>query len=194
MQSTEVCVQVYNSAEAAHKKIIQNGYKFVENYIVTDYYFTHLNNQELKEVEYGKLMENTLLLRSITLNNKQTDYIIFKNKTLNSKNEVIFEEKMQTQIESLSNAKKMFNASGLKNWCRIQIEERDYVKGETTITLQNVPQLGVFIELEQKTNSNLSAQMLFQDLVYDANALGLDLGKDYSCKKNYMLFKKQFKM
>lgn len=191
MQSTEICVQIYNNIEIAHQKIIQSGYKFVDKYTELDYYFTHLTNEDIKNINYGKLMSNTILLRTVVSEKDQQFLLIFKNKTLNSKGEVIKEERIQTLLGDMNSAKKLLMASGLNNWCRIQVNEREYLKGATSIHLQNVPQLGLFLEVKQPINNNLRSETVFQDLVYDANALGLDLGKDYSCKKNYMLYKKQ---
>lgn len=131
------------------------------------------------------------MLRTKKQSNIQTHYLIFKNKTINSKNEVIKEETVQTRIENMEEAKRIFSLSGFNNWSRVIIEETEYVKGNITITIQDVQGLGLFLEIEENKQTPGDSETKFNELIYIANSLGLDLGKNYSCKKNYLLLKKE---
>lgn len=191
MQIVEICVQSYSSKPVVISKLEQNGYVFKDNFYVYDNYYTHFLKDVVRKIDYATLVANTVLLRTKKQSNIQTHYLIFKNKTINSKNEVIKEETVQTRIENMEEAKRIFSLSGFNNWSRVIIEETEYVKGNITITIQDVQGLGLFLEIEENKQTPGDSETKFNELIYIANSLGLDLGKDYSCKKNYLLLKKE---
>lgn len=191
MASTGICVQVYSSIPYVQQKLALHGYAFTEKYTEYDNYYTHLNKTETKKVDYSTLMQNTVLLRTIKNKNEKQDLMIYKNKTLNNESEVIKEERIQTIMGNIDEAKRAFSLAGINNWCRIVIDELEYKKNNIVINIQFVSGLGTFLEVVEYDNSNKNSETIFRELVYLANSLGLDLGKDFSCKKNYMLYKKK---
>ena len=191
MFSTGICVQVYSSIPYVQQKLALHGYQFNDKYTEYDNYYTHFSKTKTRGLSYSTLMQNTVLLRTIKGRNKEQDYMVYKNKTLNTESEVIKEERVQTKMGNIEEAKRAFSLSGMNNWCRIVIEELEYKKNNITINIQFVSGLGTFLEVAEYGYTNGSSETKFRELVYLANSLGLDLGRDFSCKKNYMLYKKK---
>lgn len=189
MKSTGVCVQVYSSLPIIEQKLKLAGFKFVEKYREIDNYYTHFKKHEIKNMPYSVLISNSILLRTFKKDKTETHFMIYKDKTINSNEEVIKEEKSITKLENMQEAKRIFTVSGLTNWCRMQIDEIKYEKASMLVFIQTVAGLGTFLEITS-TDNNGTGELKFKELVYVANSLGLDLGKDFSCKKNYMLFQK----
>lgn len=191
MVTTGICVQVYSSNTQIENKLLSNGFTLIDSYTELDNYNTHLSRLEAKNSSYGDLMHNTILLRTIKGANYEKHFMIFKEKTLNSDGEVIKEEKISTQVESMEQTKRIFSASGMYNWCRLIVHEKEYAKGNLVVNIQTVPDLGTFMEIsENNTVLQGFSDTKFKQLTYIANSLGLDLGTNYSCKKNFMKYKK----
>lgn len=190
MASTGICVQVYSSIATIQQKLMMNGFAYKTKYTEFDTYYTHMPRSLVKTLEYRALMQNTILLRTVKGNGNESNFIIYKNKTLNSQNEVIKEEKVQSEVSNMEETKRIFSLAGMNSWCRIVIEEMEYIKGTITISIQYVAGLGTFLEVEEHNITSGTNETKFRELVYLANSLGLDIGKDFSCKKNYMLYKK----
>lgn len=190
MSSTGICVQVFSGKSLIEQKLRVNGFKLKQSYTEYDTYFTHLTKDLIKNVSYSTLMQNSILLRTKKSINSEENLMIFKNKTLNTLGEVIKEETLESTLGNIEESKRIFIQAGLIAWSRLVVEQTEFVKGSLTISLQNVPGLGTFIEIVEYSKSKLSSENLFKEMVYIANSFGLDIGKDYSCKKNYMLFKK----
>lgn len=190
MASTGICVQVYSSVPFIQQQLAFNGYRFKQKYIEYDNYYTPIPKSLVKTINYATLIQNTILLRNVKGEAMDRNLLVYKNKTLNNLGEVIKEEKVQTQLGDIEEAKRVFSLAGMNNWCRIVVEEIEFIKDEITISIQHVPGLGNFLEISELTYATGSSEDIFREMIYIANSLGLDVGKDYSCKKNYMLYQK----
>lgn len=190
MEITEICVQVFNSFDYAIETLIKNKYTYLEKFYLHDSYFTHFSPETTRSISYEALLRNSILLRRVIEQSGEKHQLIYKNKTLNKNGDVIKEEKVKTRIEDVKNAHDIFNISNFNNWCNIATENHCYIKGNISILIQKVQNLGVFLEVEEYAGQTGNAQEKFEELVRIVKQFGLNLGSDYSSKKVYLLYNK----
>lgn len=188
---TEICVQVYATLEELQRKLENAGFEFVENYNNADTYFSTLNENDVENVDYKTLLDSSLIVRHIVGDSCDIKNLVYKKKTLDENGNVIKEIKTKLKIDDVDKAKQMFSSLGLTCWCDYINHNYEYKKGEISIIVQYVDNLGVFIEIEEfnsiKDKSDKEKFAVLKDLV---NSLNLPLGSDFSCKKPYMYLNK----
>lgn len=189
MKETELTVQVYNSLEET-KSILENkGFVFVKQFVLNDFYFSNKQTAELEKVEYIDIINNSILLRDITGDVKETE-LIFKNKELDFNGNVVAEEKIKSKVENYKNTKAILLKSGLTCWCNLIQNLFIYKKDNTELAIQSVDDLGLFIEYEEEPNmKNLSKEEKFEKMKQFLLSLNLKIGNDFSCKKVYLKLK-----
>lgn len=114
---TEICVRVYEDLENTKQKLLKLGYEFEEFYANHDIYFTVLTKNEVKKVGYKNLLKKSLIIRNIKGENLDIKNIVYKNKTLDDKGNVISEIKTKIKIDDVDKAKQVFANIGLNCWC-----------------------------------------------------------------------------
>lgn len=185
---TEICVQVREDLAHVINMLKSLDYVFDERYVIHDIYYTTLKKSDLKTVDYKNLLNQSLIIRKIDGNSGINTYIVFKNKTIDNKGNVINEIKTKLKIDDEEKAKTIFTNIGMTRWCDYINENIVYKKGEIALTVQNVKNLGVFLEIEEYPSiENLSNKDKFEVLSNLVNSLGLNLNDDYSAKKPYLL-------
>ena len=191
---TEICVQAYTALEELQRKLENAGYEFVENYNNSDTYFSTLSKRDIKKLDYKALLDSSLIVRHIEGDNCDIKNLVYKKKTLDENGNVIKEIKTKLKIDDIDKAKQMFSSLGLTCWCDYVNQNYEYKKGEISIIVQYVEDLGVFVEIEEfnsiKDKSDKEKFGIIKDIV---NALKLPLGSDFSCKKPYMFLNKTIK-
>ena len=193
MKETEITIEVFDTLDQINRILKEKGFIVERKYDLIDYYYSKYSIVELNKFNYKELINNSFLVRQF-VDDSPTSSIIFKNKDLDNLGNVIREEKVKCGIKDLDNALRIFNLAGLNCWCTLNQHVLIYKKDSIEFAVQIVDDLGIFIEYEEDdTMFNMSEQEKI-DLMFNAlQGLGLKLGKDYSCKKVYLKFKKQLK-
>jgi RNA polymerase sigma-70 factor (ECF subfamily) len=62
---TEICVQINGELEEIKKSALEKGFEFKESYNNYDTYYSTVSEEELKTVEYKKLLDNSVIVRNI---------------------------------------------------------------------------------------------------------------------------------
>lgn len=189
---TEITVQVFNDLEYVKSFFENLGFSFVEKYYMNDFYFSKFNVEELKQMEYLQILNNSFLVREIK-DDSCSVQLIYKKKEVDEKGQVLNEEKVRVKLDNLENALKIFNLSKINKWCELKNTTYVYKKGEIELLVQNVDDLGVFIEFEEFDSiKNLSDTEKIEYMTSYLKTFNLKFGEDYSCKKVYMKFLKKF--
>ena len=179
MRETEITVQIFNELAEIDGILKAQGFEMIETYRLKDWYFSKI--EDAKRVEYADLLKQSFLIRSLG----DKAQLCYKNKEIDEGGIVISEEKTETEIA-------VFQAAGLNNYCIVENESYVYQRGASSFVVQVIKDLGTFLEYEEEESMRgLSAREKLSRLIESANDLGLRLGKDYSCKKVYMLLKKK---
>lgn len=184
---TEVCVQVFKDLESVKKSVLKEGYSFIETYNNYDTYFTTISKNEVADTPYKQLLDNSLIVRHIVGDDCDIKNLVYKKKVLDDNGNVIEEVKTKLNIDNIESAKKIFYNLGLACWCDYVNQNYVYKKGEVSIIIQYVKELGVFVEIEEfKLIKDKTDKEKFEILMETINSLRLPIGNNYSCKKPYM--------
>ena len=114
---TEICVQVREDLAHVINMLKSLDYVFDERYVIHDIYYTTLKKSDLKTVDYKNLLNQSLIIRKIDGNSGINTYIVFKNKTIDNKGNVINEIKTKLKIDDEEKAKTIFTNIGMTCWC-----------------------------------------------------------------------------
>ena len=187
MKETEITVQVFNKFEEIDYTLKNQGFEMIENFQLNDWYFSQITN--VNNVLYGDLLKSSFLVRQV-LTDKEIIQLCYKQKEIDELGNVIAEEKISTDLSSLSNAIDIFKKAGLNNYCIVEDNSFVYKNGNIEFVVQVVKNIGIFIEYEEdETMKGMSNFEKIEHMKKIVNSLGLKLGQDYSCKKVSMLLK-----
>ena len=191
MKETEITIEILEPLNSAKEKILQNGFYIKEKIKMIDYYYSKFPIETLKNFEYSELIANSFLVREVICEDRKSLQIIYKNKVLDSNQNVISEGKIKCNIDNLDNILKIFDFSKLNCWCILEQHMTVYENDKTSFVVQEIDDLGNFIEYEEDENmSNLTEHEKIQTLTNRLKDIGLNLGDNYSCKKVYLKFQK----
>lgn len=184
---TEITVELLENLEIAKNKLNNLGFIIKEKVLMTDYYFSKLPLDEILNLDYANLIKNSFLVRSVKTDNEEINQIIFKKKILDNCNNVIAEDKIKTNISNLNSTVKLFSEAGLTNYTTLTQNMTVYSNGEMEFVIQEIDNLGVFIEYEEDdTMKGLTEQEKINTMLNNLKSLRLEIGNDYSCKKVYL--------
>ena len=187
---TEITVQVFEDIEVVREKLIKQGFKIIDEFHLTDYYFSKYSTSKLKKMSYKSIIKNSFLIRDFVSKNSKT-YLCYKSKKI-QKDLVVGETKIRTLVDNPQNAVKIFLSAGMNNWGTMVNDAQSYIRSDMGLGLHNIEGLGVFIEYEEdETMINLITEEKISLMTRKLKSLGLNLGTDFNVKKIYMLFKKQ---
>ena len=190
MKETEITVQIFDTLKEIQQKLKEQEFEMVENYQMTDYYFSKYPLSKIKTMSYEILLKNSFLVRKI-VDDKPHFQLCYKDKTLDKQGNVILEEKLVSKISEVEKAVKIFEKANLTKWSVCFNNTFVYKKGDICFALQCITNLGIFIEYEEdKTMEKLTIDEKIKLMKHYIQNLGLKLGKEYSCKKVFMLLHK----
>ena len=182
----EVTVQVFEELEIAQEKLKNMGFEILEKYTMEDSYFSRFDMEEIKILDFATLSKNSVLIRKI-LNDHPVNYFIYKNKSFDENGDVMNEEKVRTKVSEPEIIKEILGNANLCNYANFRTDIYVYKKEDIIFTLQDVENLGVFIEYEEdNTMENLQSEQKRALIISRLKELGLKLGEDFNCKKVFM--------
>lgn len=184
MKETEITVQVFNNFDEIADILHEKGFYVIEHYHMTDWYFSKFD--DVSNFNYADLIKKSFLVRQ--RDDKKYMCVCYKNKELDSCGSVIAEEQLHANTPDTLIAVDIFKEAGLNNYCVVENESYIYGNGDYSFALQLIKNLGIFVELEENESmKGMSGREKFDHMVSIVKSFGLKLGKDYSCKKVFML-------
>ena len=173
------------------KKLQGIGFEIKEKFELNDWYFSKYSIIDAKKISYQELLKSSVLIREAVFKNGTNKTLCYKDKVLDNGGNVIGEEKIETNIDSIENAIKILEKTGSLNWCFLNNKSIVLKKGIMQFCLQIIDGLGVFIEYEESlVHRGLTSEAKYRVLVEELKLLNIKLGSDFSCKKPYMLLHK----
>jgi len=194
---TEITAQILCSREAATGILEKKGFYFKEKFLLIDHYFTHLKLEP--DIEYKHLMENSFILRDAEFNRRyggvSSSTLIYKDKLFDERGAIVGEAKKKCDVTCSHAAEEIFLMAGLTEWCLKSVNGYVFKKGEHEILLQEVDDLGLFLEIEEfESQHNEPEEKKIEELIKFAKALGLPLGDCFNVRISYLLFKKEMEI
>ncbi len=191
MPKSEITVEVFNNFKEINQILNDRGYNIVEKYTLFDCYFSKYPLSQLEKMSYIDILNNSILLRECPENSFKK--MVFKKKEIDENQNVIAEEKISTYVNDIESAKAIFLAAGFCEWCNLTNKSYVFEDGEHSFVIQVVDDLGIFLELEENEKMQGESKEKISQMTAFVKTLGLNLGSDFSCKKNYLKFQKELK-
>ncbi len=195
MKQIEITVQVNNSFEELDEILKHQGYKMIEKYRLEDIYLTQ-NKSKLTKNNIIDILNTCVLIRYIKGNSGETKKIIYKIKEYKN-NTVISEEKINVNIDNITNAERLFNKLGFEKLTEVKYDVVIYSNNKYEFAFQNVDNLGLLLEFEHKDDfTGISSDEIINEklkMLEIVKNIGLNIGNDYDIKKAYELVLRKIK-
>jgi adenylate cyclase class 2 len=136
----------------AKNKILSLGSKLISKTLEEDIYFQH----PLRD--FSKTDEALRIRRT---NGK--NYLTYKGEKISKISKTRLE--IQTEIENFENTKEIFLKLGFKPVATISKKREKYILGSTFIYMDEVKDLGYFIEIEEEIENELSIKIIEEKLI-----------------------------
>lgn len=182
MKEIEILVEVYDDVE----KIKEIFKKF--NYIglkkTIDEYYYDPKRPELKPDQ------NNQLNHCLRLRTKNDEYSITYKDDVFEKGKWLYSDEYETKVESIGMIKEIFNRLGLVKFIEIDNEKETYVFEKYEIVIENVKDLGIFMEVEYCTSDEVDIIKEKNKIQEFINSLGINVSEELNIGKPEMYMKK----
>ena len=182
MKEIEVLVEVYDNIENVKKKLEKFNYKGLKNTI--DEYYYDPKRETLKPDKDNQLSH---CLRVRTKNNEY--FITYKDDVFDN-GKWLYSNEYETKIESITMIKEIFNKLGLIKFIEIDNKKETYTYKDYEIVIENVKDLGIFMEVEYCTNEEVDVKNIKKEIQKFINELGLNVSEELNMGKPEMYMKK----
>lgn len=182
MKEIEVLVEVYDSIENVKKKLEKFDYKGLKNTI--DEYYYDPKRDTLKPDKDNQLSH---CLRVRTKNNEY--FITYKDDVFDN-GKWLYSNEYETKIESITMIKEIFNKLGLIKFIEIDNKKETYIYKDYEIVIEDVKDLGIFMEVEYCTNEEVDVKNIKKEIQKFINELGLNVSEELNMGKPEMYMNK----
>lgn len=182
MKEIEILVEVYDDI----KKIKEIFKKF--QYVglkktVDEYYYDPLRDT-LKPDKTGGL-NHCLRLRT-----KNDEYSITYKDDVFDNGKWLYSDEYETKVESITMVKNIFDRLGLVKFMEIDNDKETYIFEDYEIVIENVKDLGLFMEVEYCTNEDVDVKEIKNKIQDFINSLGINVSEELNMGKPEMYKKK----
>lgn len=182
MKEIEVLVELYNSTEEVKEKFKQFDYKGLKRTI--DEYYYDPKRDDLKPDK------NNQLNHCLRLRTKNDDYSITYKDDVFENGKWLYSNEYETKFENIDILREIFNKLGLIKFIEIDNEKETYIYNDYEIVIENVKDLGLFMEVEYCTNDDVDVKQIKEQIQSFIDNLGLNVSKELNMGKPEMYMKK----
>lgn len=182
MKEIEILVEVYDDIKKikeAFKDFTYIGLKKT----IDEYYYDPLRDN-LKPDKKGGL-NHCLRLRQ-----KNDEYSITYKDDVFENGKWLYSNEYETKVESLNITKQIFKKLGLIKFIEIDNEKETYTFNDYEIVIENVKDLGLFLEVEYCTDIDVDVKMEKNKIQEFINSLGINVSEELNIGKPEMHMKK----
>ena len=181
MKEIEVLVEVHEDIQKMKK--ILGKYEYVGTKKVIDEYYYDPKREELKPDASNKLY-NCLRLRS-----KDNEYTITYKDDVYDNGKWLYSNEYETKIESITVGRKILKKLGLVKFIEINNEKDTYICNQYEIVLENVKDLGIFMEVEYCTEDDVDVKKIKKDIQKFIDDLNINASEELNMGKPEMYLK-----
>ena len=186
MKEIEVLKELYTDIETSKNKLNNSTYVGCQTTIDTYYYDPLRNN--LKPNESNQLKE---CFRTRKKHNKY--YITYKIDKYDEEGKWLYSDEYETLIGSIKVIEQIIKQLGLKELLTIKNKKTEYINDGYSIVLEEVENLGNFIEVEKCTDEDIDVKREKQRIDKFMKGLNLETSQELYLGKPEMMLKKQLK-
>ena len=182
MKEIEVLVEVYDDFDKIKKKF--KDFKYIGLKRIIDEYYYDPKRQSLKPDKNNQL-NHCLRLRS-----SNNVYSITYKDDVFENGKWLYSDEYETEIKSIQILKKIFKKLGLKRFIKIDNSKETYKYKDYEIVLENVKNLGLFMEVEYCTDEDVDVKMVKSNIQKFIDELDLKVSEELNMGKPEMYMKK----
>ena len=190
MKQIEITVRLDENMQSAIRKLENQGFKKIRESKIDDIYMTS-KLKELNKDNIQTILKNSVLLRSLKLENKEIKKITYKNKEIDKNGDIISEQKIDLDCSDLEKAKDLFEHLEFEELIRVRYKVTVYSNDKAEYAFQDVENLGVLIEYESMDDFEEKAldeiNSVKNRMFEEIKKTGINLTEEKDVKKAYEL-------
>ena len=184
IKDVEITCEIFEDISTIIKTLEDKGFKYVEEFTLNDIYMKNDKTNEF--APKNATISDSLIIRYV---NKDDQKIICKRRNYNSDGFETSAEKSTLKVMNIEEAEKHLNILGYTRFLNMIDKNYMYENDEFIAYIQDVKDLGIFIELEAKEIEN--AEQNIKKLIEFVKTLNLKIGKKFDIRKADLLYSKQ---
>lgn len=182
MKEIEVLVEVHDEITNIKKKFKKFNYEGLKR-VVDEYYYDP--KRDVLKPDKENQLSHCLRLRS-----KNDDYSITYKDDVFENGKWLYSNEYETKVESIIMMKKIFDRLGLVKFIEIDNKKETYTYNDYEIVIEDVKDLGIFMEVEYCTNDNVDVKQVKEEIQNFINGLELNVSEELNMGKPEMYMKR----
>lgn len=183
MKEIEILVELYTDIDECKKKLASFEFNGIKK--TTDIYYYDPLRDNLKPNKDNELNE---CLRIRTKGDKS--YITYKVDHFDDNNIWLYSDEYETEVKDLIQIKNIINLLGLKELLVIDNNKTIYKTEKYEIALEEVENLGNFMEVEYCTNDDVDVITIKREIQDFIDGLGFEVSGELNMGKPEMMLRK----
>lgn len=184
IKDVEITCEVFEEIATIIKALEDKGFKYIEEFTLNDIYMKNDKSNEFAP-KNGRITD-TLIIRYVNEDDKK---IVCKRRNHNKDGFEISTEKSVLKVINIEDAERHLNILGYTRFLNMIDKNYMYENDEFIAYIQEVKDLGIFIELEAKKIEN--AEQNIEQLIEFVKTLNLKIGTKFDIRKADLLYSKQ---
>ena len=182
MKEIEILVEVKDDIDTVKNKLKDFEYVGL-NHTIDEYYYDPLRDN-LKPDNNNQLA-NCLRLRA----KNDNYYVTYKNDVFEGE-KWLYSNEYETKIESIEMMKEVFERLGLKKFLEIDNNKEIYKTDKYEIALEDVKDLGIFLEVEYCTDEDVDVSKIKEEIQEFIDKLEINVSEELNMGKPEMYMHK----
>lgn len=182
MKDVEITCEVFDGMENIKSALLEKKLNFIESFTLDDIYMYNKDNKDFF-IKDDKISD-TLIIRNVDDEDKK---IVCKKRNYNAEGMEISTSKTVLKVKDIEASEKFLNVLGYERYLRIIDTNYMYENDKYTVYIQDIKDLGVFLEVEAKNIEDEEKTVL--DLIEYVKSLGLNIGIKFDIRKAELLYK-----
>ncbi len=182
MKEIEILVEVYDDVDKM-KKIFEKFNYLGTKKTIDEYYYDPLRNTLKPD-------DDNQLSHCLRLRQKNNECFITYKDDVFENEKWLYSNEYETKVESIEIMREIFSKLGLVKFIEIDNEKETYTYNDYEIVIENVKDLGLFIEVEYCTDEDVNIINEKNRIQGFINNLGIEVSEELNMGKPEMYMKK----
>lgn len=182
MKEIEILVELYDTIDNIKEKFTDFEYLGL-NQVIDEYYY----DPKRDVLKPNKDMQLNHCLR---LRDKNNEYYITYKDDVFDKEIWLYSNEYETKIENVDMLREIFDRLGLKKLLVINNKKEIYKYKDYEIVLENVEDLGLFMEVEYCTEKDVDIKVIKSEIQEFINSLNIPVSEELNMGKPEMFLRK----
>ena len=178
----EITCEVFETVEKIKNTLLEKGFKYIESFTLDDIYMYNKDNNQFF-IKDGKISD-TLIIRNVSEDDKK---IVCKKRNYDNDGLEISTDKIVLKVKDIDASEKLLNILGYERYLRMIDTNYMYESENYIAYIQEIKDLGIFLELELKDTNNDST---VYDLINYTKELNLKIGNKFDIRKAEYFYNK----